>query len=54
MNSTCKPIVAFAQLIKNILQSFEKRLSLSLFLSLFLSLVLNTSGKPSAQLGTIR
>lgn len=48
MNSTCKPIVAFAQLIKGILQTFEKRLSL------FLSLVLNTSGKPSAQLGTIR
>ena len=44
MNSTCKPIVAFAQLIKNILQSFEKRLSL----------VFNTSGKPSTQLGTIR
>lgn len=48
MNSTCKPIVAFAQLIKDILQSFEKRLSL------FPSLVFNTSGKPSTQLGRIR
>lgn len=49
MNSTCKPIVAFAQLIKDILQSFKQLLS-----SLFLSLVFNTSGKPSTQLGRIR
>lgn len=47
MNSTCKPIVAFAQLIKGILQSFKQFLS-------SLSLVFNTSGKPSAQIGTIR